>query len=586
MNRHASFIFPGFILPGAPSLFAVFLFTALAFVPAAAAGPIVVTEIHRDPAGRETDMPGGASHEFVEITNLGGEPFSLDSLFLSDGVDRDSVIAVAAPIRAHPGCRYGMRVLPPGACAVILDKNYDSTVSLHPSAAFPIADSAVLLTVADADLGNGLAADDGIVLYKGSGGRIDRIVAFALDQGQDPADLSAKRVLTAPGVSEGVSAVPLTILFGPVAYGPCPTGLSPGRFEPLDNGWIGEWKFGPVAEDGRAAACSIAVLGTGTHDPGTARIAVYGEPADTLRLLPLPGGGDGAARYVVSMPLDTVSRHLLIDDGSVALRIPVDISTVWLPHRAVRVSELFPRATAAVPEWIELVNTCAMPVNLKHWRFGNGESSDTAIPADLVLGPSAYLVLTADRAAFLAAYPAVRSVAQPPHWHTLDNWRDSVVLWDAGGSVRERVWYESGWFTQWSGGSLERIDVEREGTPAGSWAVAARPTPGMPNGSAAWRDTDAPSCAIGPTPFTPDRDGRDDLLAIRLKLPGSMAASVTIYGFNGRPMKRFAGTAAEYYWDGRTDTGEPAPAGPFFVVVELASPDRTAVLRSKGVLWR
>ena len=122
---------------------------------------------------------------------------------------------------------------------------------------------------------------------------------------------------------------------------------------------------------------------------------------------------------------------------------------------------------------------------------------------------------------------------------------------------------------------------------AASWAPAASPTPGQPNGAALWRAGEKPRLDAGPLPFTPDGDGRNDQLTVRVELPAGYSASVGIYGFSGKKLRSFSGPLSrQFSWDGRTDGGAPAPAGPFFVVMESTSPKGTIIVRKKGVLWR
>ncbi len=56
---------------------------------------------------------------------------------------------------------------------------------------------------------------------------------------------------------------------------------------------------------------------------------------------------------------------------------------------------------------------------------------------------------------------------------------------------------------------------------------------------------------IGPVPFSPNNDGRDDLLAITLKVPPGNSVTITIYGFDGRQEKQFANNLqSTLLWNG------------------------------------
>ena len=57
---------------------------------------------------------------------------------------------------------------------------------------------------------------------------------------------------------------------------------------------------------------------------------------------------------------------------------------------------------------------------------------------------------------------------------------------------------------------------------------------------------------IGPIPFTPDGDMKNDLLEITMNVPSSKTFTLSIYSFDGRKIREFTGPVREkYLWDGR-----------------------------------
>jgi len=553
---------------------------------------VIITELQRDPAGGETSMPGGASHEFIEITNLGVDTVALDSLCLTDGVESDTVVPWPAALPIHGDCITGSTVLPPGGTALILDRDYSAAVDSVASSRLPVRAGAALLTVGDAELGNGLAGDDGVMLYKGTKTFISRIVCCAADSGDYGTDPRAGKIpLAGPrGVPEGFSIVPVSFLFDSiVSYGICSDSLTPGSFELLKNNWFAEWRFGPLDTMQKTFACTLACIKSGAVPVGPVgwRIVMQSSSKTvTAARGDFDLYGNKAAAAPV-LPLDSLSYALHITEADTETVWPLDISRLWTPVSPVKISEVFPRAGAGEPEWFELVNVSPMTINLKSWFFGNSE--DTAVVAlyNLFLEPGGYLVLTGNAGLFCSRYPAKNRLAVPPDWHPLDNYNDTLCLWDAGRNLKERVSWQGGWFSGWTNGSLERVSLSSSGMDAASWVLTASPTPGQPNGAVSWRSGAKPQLDAGPLPFTPNSDGRDDLLSIFIDLPAGYSASISIYGFSGKKLRSFAGPLShQICWDGRLDNGFPAPTGPFFVVMDASSSQGTMTLRKKGVLWR
>jgi hypothetical protein len=555
-----------------------------------ACAQIVITELCRDPAGGATSSPGDASHEFVEITNFGVDTFKLDSLCLTDGVEADDIVPWPSPLALHGDCITGGAMLAPGRTALILDRDYPAAALSVPSSRLAIAPGTLLLTVSDADLGNGLAFDDGVLIYKGTKSSVNRVVACAADQpwsGTNPA--AGKITLTEPpSPPEGPSIVPVSLLFGPARWEVCPDSLTPGRFELLKNGWFTEWKFSPIDGASRAVVCTLACCKAGAAVTDSVRWSVFGASGSQTAVAAegFLSVKSNRCSATFSLCVDSLSYTLQLTENGVHTEWPFDLSQLWTPRFPLRINEIFPRASASEPEWFELVNVSSMPINLKNWQFGNGEDSALLSTTDRILNKGDFLVVTANGALFGSRYPAKNRILVPPRWHTLNNYNDTLRLRDNNRAVKETVCYRSEWFTNWTTQSLERISPAATRTDRASWTLAARPTPGQPNGALSAAGAH-PSLVIGPSPFTPNNDGRDDLLAITPSpLPGS-TATVSIYAFSGKKIRAFSGiTSPTIFWDGKMDNGSPAPVGPFFVVLEMRTESGISQLRQKGILWR
>lgn len=548
----------------------------------------VITEIQRDPQGGETAMPGGASHEFVEIVNFGTDTLRLDSVFLTDGVESDAVLPWPGTLPEHGDCAINTAHLAPGQCGLILDPDYAATLTASPDSRLPIASGTVLLRVEDGDLGNGLASDDGVLLYRGSKSTVTAALWCAGDaafSGTDP--VADKIVLTGPArMKEGFSLIPVSFLSVRPVYGACSDSLTPGTFELLKSSIVAEIRFGePAASD--EVPCTLACIKAGALLQTPVEWEITRSRGASERLATAKGilsvtGNRGSAACL--LPLDSCAYTLTVHENGSSPSWPIDLSTFWTPPHPLRINELFARGNAGEPEWFEIVNHSSMPVNLRNWTFGNGEDEDTLTSADCTIQQGAFLVVTANAALFATRYPAKNSILAPVRWHTLDNYNDTLRLRDASGRIKEQVCYRSAWFPDWKAQTLARTSLDADGMGPESWSLAGNATPGQPNGITT---APRPGLTIGPLPFSPDGDGNNDDLLISLELPGGSSATITVYGFSGTRLRDLGPwTGRPLRWDGRAGNGAPAPLGPFFVVAQVISPSGKTTLRKKGVLWR
>lgn len=558
--------------PGILILLAAYVFSADLFI----------SEIHRDPLGAESAIGGGASHEFIELSNFGNDTLFIDSLYITDGTESDSMVPVNNPIASHPDCIVSTRFLLPGQTAVILDPDYRDAVTRNPSCRLPIAEGSVLYMCGDRELGGGgLASDEGVMFYKGTISVIDSILCFASDY---PLNTDGKISLSSPVNREGVSLVPVSILFDTVVYDYCAASLTPGRCELMRNGWVVDWRLREkeISED--LVTCTIKC-----RKPGGSKESqkwwLYSDSSGVRKILDSGKIVSGAFTSTLLSEFTAGNFDLVFSIANTECLI--DLSGVRMPDGVIRINELSPRTLTGEPEWFELVNTSSMTVNLSGWKFGN--SSDTAVlsATDRFLEPGGFLVVTKDAEALCARYPGLKNVLEPPVWHTLDNYRDTLFLTGRSGFFCDIACFESAWFTKWENQSLERGRPDYDGLSSESWNLSVRATPGFPNSSLFWRTTQDPSMEIGPIPFTPDGDGKDDLLAVTLKVSSSSTVSLSIYSFDGRKVRTFSGPAVrKYLWDGKSDNGQKVAVGPFFVIAQIQKSGKSVMIRKKGVLWR
>jgi len=105
---------------------------------------LVINEVMANPSVESTG-------EFIEIVNVGNEDVDVAGLIISDGDAEDTI----------EGWDSGTTVIPAGGYAVILDTGYADQ--------YTIDGDAILLTVGNATLGNGLSTSDPISLVESNG---------------------------------------------------------------------------------------------------------------------------------------------------------------------------------------------------------------------------------------------------------------------------------------------------------------------------------------------------------------------------------------------------------------------------------
>jgi hypothetical protein len=545
----------------------------------------LITEILRDPAGSESSLCGGGSHEFVEITNFGPESLFISKLFITDGNEADSIVPCKSILPSHENCLYGRKFLSPGQTALILDPDYRLAIDSS-NCNMPIADSTVIWECGDKEIGNGLVSSDGIIIYKGSKSVIDTIIAGAYDGEEILSKPGAGKLnLTVDNAAEGVSIIPSSVLFQPLTYQNCPW-ISPGRCEQLTNGWAIDYHLTANSQLAATARCSVLVRPVDVLLQESISWSVLSSSGSERKMIstgPLEPSYT-IQTFIADIPFDSVQYHIAVGN----VKQEIDLSSIWTPALSIRISELYPRArTDLEPEWFEVVNLSGATINLKNWRFGCGDNSILLTTSPLYLKKGSYCIFTSNEALFKKRYPLVPSVVQPPHWFTLNNYRDSLMMFNIAAVAVDTIYYDATNLKEWRSGSIERIDVSKSGTGSGAWSVSQSSSPCLPNSASSWRNTPSIFIDAGPIPFSPDNDGHDDLYKITCRIPPGQTISISILSFSGKVVKTFSGPVQpEYLWDGRDSRGKLIENGPFFVVITIDGTSKKSVIRKKGVLWR
>jgi flagellar hook assembly protein FlgD len=133
------------------------------------------------------------------------------------------------------------------------------------------------------------------------------------------------------------------------------------------------------------------------------------------------------------------------------------------------------------------------------------------------------------------------------------------------------------------GVSLERIHPDFLTQDKKNWHSASESsgfgTPGYKNSQYSQFQNNDADILIEPEVFSPDNDGRNDILNIRYKFsnPGYVA-SVTIFDSRGRKVKglvtsEMLGTEGYFTWDGLNDANQKASIGIYVIYIEIFNLD-------------
>jgi hypothetical protein len=133
------------------------------------------------------------------------------------------------------------------------------------------------------------------------------------------------------------------------------------------------------------------------------------------------------------------------------------------------------------------------------------------------------------------------------------------------------------------GVSIERVNPGESSERKSNWHSASAScgfaTPGYINSQNMEPGISDNTITLSPEIFSPDNDGKDDVLFIRIlpDRPGYVA-NASVYNSNGLLMRQLfrnelISTDDLFSWDGITDKDTKAPIGIYIIRVELFTPD-------------
>lgn len=177
-----------------------------------------------------------------------------------------------------------------------------------------------------------------------------------------------------------------------------------------------------------------------------------------------------------------------------------------------------------------------------------------------------------------------------------------VIIATNGFMIIDKVVYNESMqyplLTTFDGVSLERLNYDRASNDETNWHSAAEDvgfaTPGYENSQFGEILESVDPITLKPEIFSPDSDGRDDVLNIHYQFEkAGTNCNISIYDSRGRLVRtlvnnEYVGTSGQFSWDGLNDNHQKAAIGIYMVFVETFDVDgnrknykKTAVLATQ-----
>ncbi|HEY3294365.1 MAG TPA: lamin tail domain-containing protein [bacterium] len=354
-------------------------------------------------------------------------------------------------------------------------------------------------------------------------------------------------------------------------------------------------------QSGDSFSVTIQVTNVGRSVFGDSLSLYRSESGNVLTLLAAwPTGtlsvGD-SARFSHRLRMESNAPLSLVADLSGADEIETNDRRMLLVGAAgaplaIVINEIMFSPEPQRSEWVELFNPSAVPWNLAGWRFsdgtGIGDTSRRVNLPDVTIAPQSFALLASDSTMLFENVPAnVPTVIWNTTHVTLNNSGDSLVLYSADGQMIDRVDYRPSWSSGVAGISIERVASQAASNDLLNWAScldSTGSTPGRPNSRAMpFAGGGVEVLRVQPNPFSPDGDGRNEVLSIqyRLEQPDSRL-DLKIYDVRGRLIRRLAnneaaGYSGEKLWDGKDDHGRMMPTGLYIIYLEALGKGGTRI---------
>jgi len=259
------------------------------------------------------------------------------------------------------------------------------------------------------------------------------------------------------------------------------------------------------------------------------------------------------------------------------------------------INEVLSNPVSGGVRFVELYNRSDKIIDLQTLQLSDhdpsGGGAEVATSGRLIF-PEEYALLTSDpdKVSFQYSRAVADAMCQMPRFPVFDDDTGTVILARRDNQViidrmkyRREMHYPL--LASTEGVSLERSNPGWPSLDQDNWHSAAETagyaTPGYVNSHDLSSEGMEAGITISPEIFSPDNDGRDDLLMIHVReQEADCGVTIVIYDSGGRRVRLlannvFTGSEGVFIWDGMTDAGTRARIGFYVILVELVWPDGT-----------
>ncbi len=265
--------------------------------------------------------------------------------------------------------------------------------------------------------------------------------------------------------------------------------------------------------------------------------------------------------------------------------------------RDVVINEVLTNPASGGSRFIELFNRSEKIIDLQTLVLSNRDTLDGFSENAVSLTSVGYLLFPGDYIAFTSSREEINDRYPVPFPENIAGVSGFPVFGDDTGTVIvarkdnlmivDRMQYTAEMhyplLATTEGVSLERTSPDWSSEDQNNWHSAAETvgfaTPGYQNSHWVTQDVTDQEIFVYPEIFSPDNDGRDDLLIVTIRLDNpDFAVNMRVFDSRGRFVRQitnnvFTGSEGVFTWDGMSFARTRAPLGMYILLVELVRPD-------------